>query len=267
MKGGKVHGEALKENHWEAFSKESEPIRAARWDYYKTHWPNYEHKGSYNLSSTFRYMATSTNFMGSEIHEVQEVWTNWKDLRIAHHMDKISAKDIHFFRVVPPTELPKIMGLRGIHSPEGLQRQSGLSFCLWYRKEGQNEGMVENHLWTSHYHLGLICSCCMEYFTWVPMPCTGTPNCVSQCWPALTMTKTKTGRRNLLMMTTAENIMISSHSMRICITPLTSHPEQLWWDYHSTGMTHPFTHSTQMQWGTLPPSDQCNHSALTSAIL
>ena len=25
--------------------------------------------------------------------------------------------------------------------------------------------MVVNHLWTSHYHLGLICSHCMEYFT------------------------------------------------------------------------------------------------------
>ena len=25
--------------------------------------------------------------------------------------------------------------------------------------------MVVNHLWTSHYHLGLICSHCVEYFT------------------------------------------------------------------------------------------------------
>ena len=25
--------------------------------------------------------------------------------------------------------------------------------------------MVVNHLQTHHYHLGLICSCCVEYFT------------------------------------------------------------------------------------------------------
>ena len=36
---------------------------------------------------------------------------------------------------------------------------------MWCRKEGKNEGTVVNHLQTSHYHLGLICSCCMEYFT------------------------------------------------------------------------------------------------------
>ena len=66
---------------------------------------------------------------------------------------------------MPPTESPKIMGLRGIHSPKALQWWGQLSFCLWYGKEGQNEGTVVNHLQTSHYHLGLICSCCMEYFT------------------------------------------------------------------------------------------------------
>ena len=34
----------IKQNHQEAFSKESELIWMARWDYYKTHWPNYEHE-------------------------------------------------------------------------------------------------------------------------------------------------------------------------------------------------------------------------------
>ena len=32
-------------------------------------------------------------------------------------------------------------------------------------KEVQNKGMVVNHLQMSHYHLGLICSQCLEYFT------------------------------------------------------------------------------------------------------
>ena len=57
------------------------------------------------------------------------------------------------------------MGLEGIHSPKALQWQSGLTFCLWCGKEGQNEAMMVNHLQTMHYHLGLICACCLNYFT------------------------------------------------------------------------------------------------------
>ena len=48
--------------------------------------------------------------------------------------------------LVAPTESPNIMGLEGIHSPEALQWCSRLSLFLWCRKEGQNEGMVVNHL-------------------------------------------------------------------------------------------------------------------------
>ena len=81
--------------------------------------------------------------MGSDVNEVQEAWTGQKDLWVTHPVAKCSPKDIHFFWVVPPTKLPKIMGLRGIHSSEALRWQGGLSFCLWCGKEGQNEGTVE----------------------------------------------------------------------------------------------------------------------------
>ena len=124
----------LRENCQEAFSKESELVRAARCDYCKTHWPNYEHKELYNLSSTFREMATATNLMGSEVHEV---WTGWKDLKATHHVAKASPRDICFFRVMPPTKLPKIMGLRGIHSLEALQQWGGLSFISGVEKKGK----------------------------------------------------------------------------------------------------------------------------------
>ena len=40
----------------------------------------------------------------------------------------------------------------------------GLTFCPWCGKEGQNEGTVANHLWHTHYLLGLICVCCLHYF-------------------------------------------------------------------------------------------------------
>ena len=53
----------------------------------------------------------------------------------------------------------------GIYSPKALCRQAGLTFCLWCGKEGQNEGTVVNHLWMSHYHLGLVYSQCLKYFT------------------------------------------------------------------------------------------------------
>ena len=55
------------------------------------------------------------------------------------------------------------MGLKGIHAPEALQQHSGLTFCPWCGKEGQNEGTVVNHLQTMHYHLGLICTHCLDY--------------------------------------------------------------------------------------------------------
>ena len=57
-------------------------------------------------------MGTSANLISSEVHEVQEAWTSQKDLRTILCTVKTSPKDICFFRVVPPTKLPKIMGLR-----------------------------------------------------------------------------------------------------------------------------------------------------------
>ena len=129
------------------------------------HCPGYDHKGSQDLSHTFQEMATSVGLMDSEVHEVQELWTGCKTIWATDSMVKGSTKGIQIFQVVPPTKLPKIMRLNGIHSPKTLCRQTGLSFCLWCGKEGQNEGTVVNHLWMSHYHLGLICSQCLKYFT------------------------------------------------------------------------------------------------------
>ena len=80
-------------------------------------------------------------------------------------MAKASQKDFHFFQIVSPTESPKSMGLEGIHSSEALQWQGGLTFCPWCSNEGQNEGTVVNHLQTMHYHPGLICAHCLDYFT------------------------------------------------------------------------------------------------------
>ena len=40
---------------------------------------------------------------------------------------------------------------------------SALLPTVWER--GANESTVVNHLRTSHYHLGLICTWCLDYFT------------------------------------------------------------------------------------------------------
>ena len=177
----------------------------------------------------FRELATSTNLMGSEVHEVKEAWTGWKDLQTTYLVAKSSPKDICFFRVMPSTESPKIIGLRGIHSPKVLCQWGGLSFCLWCRKEGQNEGTVVNHLWTSHYHLGLVCSHCVE--PQALMPCASTPSSVSQHQSMMMMMMTV--RKNHVMMIMAENMTKSMHSVRINAAPSNSHPEQLWCICHS----------------------------------
>ena len=102
-------------------------MKAARWAYYKAHWSNFNQEVSYDLSSTFWQMTTSTNLLGTEIHEVEESWGGRKDFWATKEAAKSSPKDIHFFRVVLPTEL--IMGLKGIHSPKALWWQGDITFC------------------------------------------------------------------------------------------------------------------------------------------
>ena len=88
----------------------------------------------------------SANLLESKIYEVQEVWARRKDLRYAHHVMRDSPKGLWYFCLVSPLELPKVMGLKGIHHPDALCHCAGLSFCPWCGKEGQNEGTVVNHL-------------------------------------------------------------------------------------------------------------------------
>ena len=54
--------------------------------------------------------------MDSEIYLVWDQWWGKKELHMVSYMARGSAKDLHYFQVVSPTESPKIMGLRGIHS-------------------------------------------------------------------------------------------------------------------------------------------------------
>ena len=55
------------------------------------------------------------------------------------------------------------MGLVGIHDPDALCCFNGLTHCPWCGKEGQNEGIVVNHLQMVHYRLSLVCDKCYNY--------------------------------------------------------------------------------------------------------
>ena len=110
-------------------------------------------------------MVDVVSLLNTEIHKVQDPWPGKKELHAANHVAMSSTKNISYFWVVSPTESSRIMGLKGIHSPEALKCQGSLSFCPWCRKEGQNEGTMVNHLHTGHYHLGLVCKRCLQYFT------------------------------------------------------------------------------------------------------
>ena len=89
----------------------------------------------------------------------------WLEGPLGHpsHSKKLPKR--HLLLLVGAPESPKIMGLKGIHSPKALKWWAGQSLCPWCGKEEQNEGTIVNHLCTMHYHLGLILSWCWHYFT------------------------------------------------------------------------------------------------------
>ena len=97
QKKGRLPVRPLRESCLEAFLKDSDLIWVMGWTYFKMHHPNYDHEGSQDFSHTFKEMATSASLIGSDVHEVQEVWTGWKDLWVIHHTVQSSSKDIHFF--------------------------------------------------------------------------------------------------------------------------------------------------------------------------
>ena len=105
-------------------------------------------------------MVETTGLFGSTIYEIQEAWTEWKELQHAKYVPRTLPKGLRFFCVVSPSESPKVMGLMGIHHPNTLHHFNRVTHCPWCRKEGQNEGTIVNDLRTVHYKLGLVCERC-----------------------------------------------------------------------------------------------------------
>ena len=75
---------------------------------------------TYDLTDIFKEMVAG--LMDSEIYLVQDQWWGKKELHaLPITYARGSAKDLHYFQVVSPLKSPKIMGLKGIHSPEALK--------------------------------------------------------------------------------------------------------------------------------------------------
>ena len=150
----------LKPNSAEVFSQDSNMVKEARREYFSKHSYNFTSDGNHNLSGMFKYLATSTGLLGTSIYKTQSPWTGPEELKLANYVLLSLPKGLKFLWAVPPSESPKLMGLMGIHDPDALCLFSGVTYCPWCRKEGQNEGTVVNHLQTTHYRLGLVCDGC-----------------------------------------------------------------------------------------------------------
>ena len=156
--------EHLRGTHQEAVCKDLDLIQHIRWTYFRAHSLVFHEEVTHDLANVFGEMAKMVGLMGTKIHPVQDQWQGKKELYVANHAAKGSAKNLHYFWVVLPVESSKIMGLKRIHSPEALKHKAGLSFCPWCGKEGQNEGTMVNHPFTGRYHLGLVCERCLLQF-------------------------------------------------------------------------------------------------------
>ena len=150
----------LKPNHTEAFSQDSDMVKEARREYFSKHSYDFDIDGNCNLSGTFKHLATSTGLLGTSIYKTQSPWMGPEELKQANYILLSLPKGLKFLWAVPPSQSPKVMGLISIHDPDALCCFSSVTYCPWCRKEGQNKGTVVNHLWTTHYRLGLVCDKC-----------------------------------------------------------------------------------------------------------
>ena len=135
-------------------------VKESRREYFSKHSLDFTLDGNCDLSGMFRHLATRAGLLGTSIYETQSPWTGPEELKQANYVLLSLPKCLKFLWVVPPSESPKVMGLMGIHDPDAFHHFSSVTYCPWHRKEGQNEGTVVNHLWTTHYRLGLVCDRC-----------------------------------------------------------------------------------------------------------
>ena len=151
---------SLKPSHADTFLRYSDMVVEARLLFFSKHSYNFNQDGNWDLSKVFKKFAEEAGFLGTSIYKIQACWTGPEELKQANYTLQSLPKSLKFLRVVPTMESLKVMGLMGIHDPDALQHFAGFTYCPWCGKEGQNKGMVVNHLRTTHYKLGLVCDKC-----------------------------------------------------------------------------------------------------------
>ena len=147
----------LKPNWAKAFSQDSDMVQEAQREYFSRHSYNFILDSTRNLSRVFKHLATTAGLLDTSIFETCSPWNGSEELKQANYILLSIPKGLKFLQAIPPSESPKVIGLMGIHDPDSLCWFSSVTYCPWCGKEGQNEGMVVNHLWTTHYRLGLVC--------------------------------------------------------------------------------------------------------------
>ena len=135
-------------------------VKEARREYFSKHSYDFNTDSNCNFSGTFKHLATSAGLLGTSIYKTQSPWTGPEELKQANYVLLSLPNSLKFLWAVPLSESPKVIGLMGIHDPDALCHFGSVTYCPWCRKEGQNEGTVVNHLWTTHYRLGLVCNRC-----------------------------------------------------------------------------------------------------------
>ena len=111
---------SLKGSQWEAFEKDSDLVLQAREEYFRINCPHFDRETLYDVSSLLQDMISSVGLLGSQIYEIQEAWTGQENLHCANDVLKTLPKDLQFFHPISPSELPKVMGLTGIHHMDAL---------------------------------------------------------------------------------------------------------------------------------------------------
>ena len=152
----------LKPSCAKPFSWDCDLVREVRREIFSKHSYNFTTDGTGNLSKIFQQMAMSAGLLGTSIHEIQVSWAGPKELKQANYALWSLPKGVKFLCAVPLSESPKVMGLVGIHDLDAFCHFSGITYCPWCRKEGQNKGTMVNHLQTIHYRLGLVCNRCHD---------------------------------------------------------------------------------------------------------
>ena len=137
---------SLKPSCADAFLRDSDIVVEARPLFFSKHSCNLNQDGNRDLSEVFKKLAKKAGLLGTGIYKIQACWTGPEELKQANYTLWSLPKGLKFLRAVPTMESPKVMGLMGIHDPDALQHFASFTYCPWCGKEGQNEGIVVNHL-------------------------------------------------------------------------------------------------------------------------